>query len=457
MISGFISNSLRILLICAICAGAVSAQTLSMVSGNGQMIATQSLSANPMVVQARDASGRLAPNVAITWSITNGAGTISGASATTDANGQASANFLSTSLQPGASFLPSTVTATSAFGTVNFIITTVVSSALQPIVSIELVAPSLDNPNLTGASGSTIPAGVVVKVIVAGGAYSGTPIPNVGVQIIDATNPSQPAAASCAAPTGAVLTNSAGVATCDLAITGSPDSVELRAYVGGIQYTRPFGLTITPGQNCRFSLSSSSQSFTGSGGVGSVNVSTTSGCGWSAASNANFIAITSATSGLGNGTVSYSVAPNSGAGRAGTLTIAGQTYTVNQTGAGTSGSLTIPAQTLPHGAISTSYHTTLTAAGGTPPYTWSPAGPIGTSGLSLLASGDINGSPNAPGVITFVATVADNAGARQAQSFSITIDGSGGGSSGFTISNTTFPSGTAGQAYPPQVLLAQGG
>ena len=39
---------------------------------------------------------------------------------------------------------------------------------------------------------------------------------------------------------------------------------------------------------------------------------------------------TAGASGSGNGTVSYSVAKNSGAARSGTLTIAGQTFKVNQ-------------------------------------------------------------------------------------------------------------------------------
>src|SRR5271155_1804796 len=153
MIFSGISRWFDILLLCTFCAGFVQSQSLTMVSGNGQLIATQSLSNSPMVVEAKDTSGRPAPNIAMSWAITNGAGTITGASSTTDANGQASANFLSTSLQPGASFLPATVTASSAYGTVSFIITTVVTSSLQPEVSIQLISPSLNNSSLTAASG----------------------------------------------------------------------------------------------------------------------------------------------------------------------------------------------------------------------------------------------------------------------------------------------------------------
>ena len=455
MISALISNTLRIFLFCALCAGVVRAQTLTMLSGNGQLVATQSRSNTALVVQAKDAFGNPAPNVAITWAIPQGAGTIVGASSTTDANGQASAGFLATTLQPDASYLNTTVTASSTYGTVGFAITTVVATALQPSVSIELDSPPLDNPNLTAPSGSTIPAGVVVRVFATAGVFSGTPIPNVGVQLISAGDPSTPAGAFCAGPTGIVLTNSAGTATCDLVVSGAPGTVQLRASVGSVQSTRAFGLTITPGQSCAYSLSALNQSFSANGGAGTVNIVTSSGCGWSVVSNANFIAITSLAAGIGSGSVFYSVAPNNGAGRAATLVVAGQTYTVNQTGS--SGSLTIPAQTLPTGALGTSYHTTLMASGGTPPYTWSPAGPISTSGLALQPSGDVDGAPSAIGTFSFVATVADSAGATQAQNFSITINVNSPPSSGFAITNSAFPTGAVGQAYTPQLLNAPGG
>ena len=55
-------------------------------------------------------------------------------------------------------------------------------------------------------------------------------------------------------------------------------------------------------------------------------------------SNATFITITAGSSGTGNGTVSYSVAANTGtASRNGTMTIAGLTFTVTQAGTGGGG------------------------------------------------------------------------------------------------------------------------
>ncbi|MFN0113011.1 MAG: reprolysin-like metallopeptidase [Blastocatellia bacterium] len=85
---------------------------------------------------------------------------------------------------------------------------------------------------------------------------------------------------------------------------------------------------------CAYSLGSSSANFAVSSGTGSVGVTGTAGCAWIATSNAAWITVTSGASGTGNGTVNYSVAANTGAARSGTITIAGQTFTVNQAGVG---------------------------------------------------------------------------------------------------------------------------
>ncbi|TAL00326.1 MAG: PKD domain-containing protein [Verrucomicrobia bacterium] len=87
------------------------------------------------------------------------------------------------------------------------------------------------------------------------------------------------------------------------------------------------------GAPCTYSLSPVSTSMTASGGSGNVSVTAIAGCAWSATANDAWITITSGGSGSGNGTVSYSVAANgSSSSRSGTLTIGGQTFTVNQSG-----------------------------------------------------------------------------------------------------------------------------
>jgi hypothetical protein len=78
-------------------------------------------------------------------------------------------------------------------------------------------------------------------------------------------------------------------------------------------------------------LSSMSQSLPGNGGASAVNVSAAAGYGWTASSNDHWITITAGGNQTGNGTVSYSVAANSGASnRIGSITIGGQSFKVFQ-------------------------------------------------------------------------------------------------------------------------------
>ena len=84
---------------------------------------------------------------------------------------------------------------------------------------------------------------------------------------------------------------------------------------------------------CTYAIAPNRATFPSSAGVGSVTVTAPLGCGWTAASNAAWITITGGASRTGNGTVTYSVAAYTGRpkNRNGTMTIAGQTFTVKQT------------------------------------------------------------------------------------------------------------------------------
>ncbi|MCI0489036.1 MAG: putative Ig domain-containing protein, partial [Blastocatellia bacterium] len=88
-------------------------------------------------------------------------------------------------------------------------------------------------------------------------------------------------------------------------------------------------VSIQVGSNCTFTIDPTSQNFPASGGAANLSVNTQSGCNWTATSNAPWINITSGASGTGNGLVSYSVSANSNpVSRTGTMTVAGQTFTV---------------------------------------------------------------------------------------------------------------------------------
>jgi hypothetical protein len=80
---------------------------------------------------------------------------------------------------------------------------------------------------------------------------------------------------------------------------------------------------------CTYAINPASANISLHGGSGSVDVTTDPGCSWTASSNVSWIRISSGSSGTGNGTVSYLVYRNRTA-RTGTMTIAGQTFTVNQ-------------------------------------------------------------------------------------------------------------------------------
>jgi hypothetical protein len=96
---------------------------------------------------------------------------------------------------------------------------------------------------------------------------------------------------------------------------------------------QPFTLIVTSSASpCSFQLGSTGQSFGAPGGTASVDVTAGDSCSWNATSNAGWISIYGGASETGSGTVFYSVQPSNSP-RSGTITIAGQTYTVMQSGA----------------------------------------------------------------------------------------------------------------------------
>jgi hypothetical protein len=96
------------------------------------------------------------------------------------------------------------------------------------------------------------------------------------------------------------------------------------------------GIAATDGSGrggaCRYALSPGSKLFDSEGGMGQIIVTATGNCSWKATSNApSWITILSGADGAGKGTVGYRVAPNTGVSRSGTVTVAGLTFTVDQT------------------------------------------------------------------------------------------------------------------------------
>ena len=90
-------------------------------------------------------------------------------------------------------------------------------------------------------------------------------------------------------------------------------------------------VTVSQSSGCSYTLSQGTVSIVAAAGAGpAITVSAASGCGWTASSGANWLTITSGASGSGNGTVNFSALQNTGPARSGSLSIAGQTVTINQ-------------------------------------------------------------------------------------------------------------------------------
>jgi hypothetical protein len=114
------------------------------------------------------------------------------------------------------------------------------------------------------------------------------------------------------------------------------------AYVVGFTRAQNFPTTagvIQPsmdGISCPYMLAFGAVGYNSTASVQDmVGVSAPAGCNWSATSNSAWLTVTSGSSGSGNGTVSFTVAANTGVGRAGTITIAGQDFDVAQVGVST--------------------------------------------------------------------------------------------------------------------------
>jgi hypothetical protein len=102
-------------------------------------------------------------------------------------------------------------------------------------------------------------------------------------------------------------------------------------YAGVTQFSPWTFSSSTNNPSCTFSLDQANRNFVSDGGSGSVIVTSQPGCAWTAvSSDPGFITVTSSNSGTGNGTVNYSVSPNVGPARSGTIGISGQTFTITQ-------------------------------------------------------------------------------------------------------------------------------
>jgi len=235
--------------------GGPSTGLVSIASGQGQMVSEQFLLTEPMVVRLRDNNGNPVAGQVITFALASGSGTLATSTfagvaipnttcsantctSVTDTQGMAAVSFLATAIPPGFSFTQQTISASNGQATVNFAVTTILSTlpgggqAAQPLV--ERLKPT-DNL-LIGQAGTTLNEAVQVRVIAAAGIQSGQPIPNVALKVrTENLDPALGPTAVCAGEGDVALTDSSGIATCNLKIGGKIGLTSLSANIGGTQ------------------------------------------------------------------------------------------------------------------------------------------------------------------------------------------------------------------------------
>ena len=245
---------------------AASAQTISIVQGNGQLIcdgcATGLFSfLDNLVVLVKDASGNPIGNAAVTWAVTAAdqirppAGILNSTTTLTSSNTSAGAGLCDqighscnrySGNDTGSSTLRvMAVTAALSNGSsVTFTLTETpnpsASGSTEDNANAFVTDPAT-NTQFTGTAGSTSNIQIHAVVVTNGGQA----IPNVSVRLIaDPQNPTGSPTASCVTQAGAdpgsVLTDNTGTATCSVVLgpvpsTGTPPTpVAFRVLIGGV-------------------------------------------------------------------------------------------------------------------------------------------------------------------------------------------------------------------------------
>lgn len=256
-------NRFRSIVLAAVFAGLVlvstaSAQNISVVSGNGQVLSISNVALAPLTVKVTDANGNPLPGQTVNWNALNYYGlypffTLDNAANqftnTTDSTGQATAvGYLTASTFPGVNaFTQVTVSATVNSGNgVNFTLTQLVSSPEGSPSQIQagLVDPSFNTTTFigdtfSGAVGTTSSHTIQIHVA-ATNRLSTNAIPFAAVQLLNYQDPAKGPAAACvqtdpSAGFGTVLTDTNGNATCTVAFSGQPGNGQFVVAVGGVR------------------------------------------------------------------------------------------------------------------------------------------------------------------------------------------------------------------------------
>jgi YVTN family beta-propeller protein len=113
--------------------------------------------------------------------------------------------------------------------------------------------------------------------------------------------------------------------------------------------------------------------------------------------------------------------------------------------------ITLAPESLPEGTVGAAYTETITASGGTAPYTYSVVSGSLPPGLTLSSSGILSGTPTAQGTYNFTVAATDANGCPGSRDYALTIV-----CPIISLAPTSLPNATQGTAYD-QTITASGG
>ena len=160
---------------------------------------------------------------------------------------------------------------------------------------------------------------------------------------------------------------------------------------------------------------------------------------------------------LNNATGAITGTPNAAGNYAFGITATGwgtctKTQSYNVLITGTCAAITLTPATLPGGTIGTTYPLqTLTATGGTAPYTFAVSSGALPAGLALSSSGELTGTPTAGGSFSFTVRATSQSGCTGQRTYVVSIT-----CGALTFAPTTLGNGTKGVAYNQQLSVSPG-
>jgi hypothetical protein len=222
------------------------------------------------------------------------------------------------------------------------------------------------------------------------------------IQVVSLGKPTPDPAGTIRLPLNTILT--------PLPAGGLTYEVRVAAVTAGTSSPSPPSNSFTFLVPCTYGVSPVSRSLGASGGTSTFTVTAPAGCAWTATESASWITIASGAAGIGNGTVTLTVAANTAiTARNSQLTVAGQTVTVDQGAAACSYTLAPSSRSL--GATGGTSTFALTAPAGC---AWTATENVDWLTITSGASGSGNGT------VTF--TVANNS-TTSARNTTLTIGG----------------------------------